>query len=273
MVRGGGARRGRWLGGVVRRVGVWAMALLVAVRPVGAQTVAIVADPGRPASAPRVYAAANGVPTVDIAAPNGAGLSRNRYLEFNSGPAGAILNNSTAVLSASQLGGLLQGNRNLVATGPARVILNEVTGSDRSRLAGRLEVFGRAAELVIANANGITCDGCGFINAPRVTLSTGAPEFGSDGSLSGLSVAGGEVTIGSRGADLSAAQLFAVVSRRIAVEGPLGGQAGGTLELVAGRNRYAYGGGGVTPLGSGGKGPAVRSTARRSGACMRAGSG
>ena len=39
--------------------------------------------------------------------------------------------------------------------------MNEVTTSNTSLLAGRAEVFGDKAGLIIANPNGITCNGCG----------------------------------------------------------------------------------------------------------------
>src|SRR5690606_32039970 len=96
---------------------------------------------------------------------------------------GVILNNSAQDLLRSQLGGLVQGNANLRNSGPASVILNEVTGTSRSLLEGAVEVHGTAATVIIANPNGLTCDGCGFINTPRVPLSTGSPELGADGAL------------------------------------------------------------------------------------------
>ena len=249
-------RRGR-IGAFLHRLGVSGLILLLALEPALAQGPLIRADPSQPGQAPSVVPAGNGVPTVNIVAPNSAGLSHNRYLDFNTDAAGAILNNSTAPLATSKLGGLLAGNPNLASTGSARVILNEVTGTSRSMLGGRLEVFGAAADLVVANPNGITCDGCGFVNAPRVTLSTGAPELGADGALKALAVSGGDVTIGANGADLSAQQVFDVVSRQIHVLGPVVGSATGRIDLVAGHNRYSYADGVATPLGSDGAEPAV----------------
>ena len=175
-------------------------------------------------------------------------------------PAGAILNNSTAALADLEAWRVAAGQPQSRGDGAGQGDPQRGDGEAAGRgWPGRLEVFGRAAELVVANPNGITCDGCGFINTPRVTLSTGVPEFGSDGSLSGLSVSGGDVTIGSkRGGSFGRAGL----RRRLAAD-PRRGAARrcretGTLELVAGRNRYAYAGGAVTPLGPDGSGAGRR---------------
>ncbi|WP_107675999.1 hemagglutinin repeat-containing protein [Agrobacterium sp. LAD9] len=208
-----------------------------------------------PANQPRIEAAGNGVPMVNIVTPNAAGLSHNKYDNFNVGAPGLILNNSNGDLNRSQLGGLVQGNTNLGGSGPARVILNEVVGANRSLLQGATEVFGRGADVVIANPNGLTCNGCGFINSPRVTLSTGTPELGGDGSLRNLRVERGDVTIRAGGADLSQSDIFDIVSRKISVNGPV--NARGEINLAAGRNAFDYAAGTVTSLGSDGNEPEI----------------
>lgn len=214
------------------------------------------ADPNAAlANQPRIDAAVNGVPLVQIVTPNGAGLSHNKYLDFNVGTPGLILNNSNQEVSRSQIGGLIQGNANLATSGPAAVILNEVTGSSRSVLQGTLEVHGRAADVIIANQNGLTCNGCGFLNTPRVTLSTGNPVIGSDGSLSSLRVEGGDILIGVNGANATTVNVFDLMSRKISVNGTVAGS--GDLNLIAGRNSIAYQTGVITPLGSDGKEPAI----------------
>lgn len=232
------------------------LSAVLAAQPLLVQAQEMRADQAaNPANQPQIGTSANGVPLIGIVTPNAAGLSHNKYGAFNVGPNGAILNNSNQDLLRSQLGGLVQGNANLRDSGPARVILNEVTGSNRSLLEGAVEVHGAAADVVIANPNGVTCDGCGFVNTPRVTLSTGTPEIGAGGSLSGLRVEGGDVRIGANGADLGSVNIFDIVSRKIAVDGPVA--AGGALNLVAGRNSYAYQSGLITPLASDGDEPAI----------------
>ncbi|CAK01664.1 Filamentous hemagglutinin [Bartonella tribocorum CIP 105476] len=202
---------------------------------------------------PTVSEASNGVPLVDIARPNGQGLSHNKYDSFNVDAHGVILNNSTEEVSRSQLGGLVLGNGNLRGTGAAKVILNEVISANRSRLEGMSEVHGHAADVIIANPNGITCNGCGFINTPRVTLSTGQPIIGANGALSGLRVEGGDITIGAKGADGRTLDIFDLVSRKISVAGPI--QVKGDLAVIAGRNHFDYDKREATSLGSDGKEP------------------
>ena len=134
----------------------------------------VVADPGAPGNQrPTVLQAPNGVPLVNIQTPSAAGVSRNTYKQFDVDQQGAILNNSRAN-TQTELGGWVQGNPWL-ARGAARVILNEVNSSNPSQLRGYVEVAGNRAQLIIANPAGISCDGCGFINADRATLTTGQP--------------------------------------------------------------------------------------------------
>jgi len=78
----------------------------------------------------KITEAANGVPVIDIATPNGSGLSHNQFTEYNVGSRGLILNNSTEKLQATELGGYIQGNAHLNGRS-ASLILNEVTGSNR----------------------------------------------------------------------------------------------------------------------------------------------
>ncbi|RRD86655.1 two-partner secretion domain-containing protein, partial [Conchiformibius steedae] len=95
---------------------------------------------------------------------------------------GAILNNSRRN-TQTQLGGWIQGNPWL-ATGEARVIVNQVNSANPSLLNGYIEVGGRRAEVVLANPAGIQVDGGGFINAAGATLTTGLP-FIRNGQLDG----------------------------------------------------------------------------------------
>ncbi len=238
-----------WLAKLGHRAMAAVLSALLTFQPALVKAQQITADPASGANQPGVGTAPNGVPLIDIVAPNSQGLSHNKYDSFNVGTPGVILNNYNAEVGTSNLGGVTPGNPNLRSSGPATVILNEVTKQNRSALEGPVEVFGGRADVVIANPNGITCNGCGFINTPRATLTTGTPNIGTDGRLSGFTVNGGDVTFGTRGGNFASGQggvdLFDVVSRTVRIDGPVYGK---DLRLTAGRNKFEYATGGATAL-------------------------
>ena len=164
-----------------------------------AQEMAIRADKSAPGNQqPTVLKTANGLPQVNIQTPSAGGASRNQYTQFDVAEQGAILNNARKA-AQTQMAGWVQGNPNL-ARGEAKVILNEVNSANPSRLKGYVEVAGKKADVVIANPNGIHCDGCGVINAGRATLTTGKAEV-ENGNLKGYRVQGGKVIVGEKGMD------------------------------------------------------------------------
>ncbi|WP_237717195.1 filamentous hemagglutinin N-terminal domain-containing protein [Cupriavidus basilensis] len=112
----------------------------------------IVADGGTVTS---IVTAANGRQTVNIA-PAVSGVSQNTYTQFNVGTAGATLNNVGI---------------------NARTIVNQVTSTSPSLIAGELAVAGPRANIVLANANGITVNGGSFVNTGHLALSTGQVSF------------------------------------------------------------------------------------------------
>lgn len=177
-------------------------------------------------------AAGNGVPVVNIATPNGSGLSHNKFIDYNVDQQGLILNNSTNKTQSTQLGGIILGNSNLHGQAATR-ILNEVTGGSPSQLQGYTEVAGQGAHVIVANPNGITCDGCGFINTPRATLTTGKPIL--DGQrLQGYDVDGGEITIQGAGLNASNIDRFELITRSAKLNADLHANR---LDVVAGRNQ------------------------------------
>ncbi|HDS1524668.1 TPA: hemagglutinin repeat-containing protein [Stenotrophomonas maltophilia] len=175
----------------------------------------IAADPGAPANQrPTVITSANGTPQVNITTPSAGGVSRNTYQQFDVGQQGVILNNSRGDVQ-TQLGGWVQGNPWL-ATGTARVILNEVNSSNPSHLNGYVEVAGARAQVVIANPAGIQVNGAGFLNASRVTLTTGTPIV-TNGVLDGYRVEGGSIGVGGAGLDTSRADYTDIITRSLQV--------------------------------------------------------
>ena len=187
----------------------------------------------------------SGVPVITIVAPTANGVSHNTYTQFNAGTEGLVLNNcataggcgNSAIITGTSLG----ANANF-GSGPANLILNEVNGS-ASLLLGKIETYGHAADFVLANPAGVTCDGCGFINTPRATLTTGTPSVDGSGNVSFSVTGSNNVTIGSGGADISGLTYFDVIASSIALQGKIGtpGATGsGEIGLFTGSN-FDYG--------------------------------
>ncbi|WP_168195808.1 hemagglutinin repeat-containing protein [Nissabacter sp. SGAir0207] len=211
------------------RLALWGALGMALLSPAQAALVADGSAPGN--QRPTIINSANGTPQVNIQTPSAAGVSRNRFSEFNVDGKGAILNNSHAA-TQTQLGGLVTGNPWL-ARGEAKVILNEVNARDPSQLNGYIEVAGRQAQVVIANPAGITCEGCGFINANRATLTTGQPQW-QEGALSGYQVNGGEIAIQGRGLDSSGQSYTDLIARSVKVNAGVWAQ---DLRVTAGANQ------------------------------------
>lgn len=145
----------------------------------------IVIDPDKAGNA-FIDRAQNGTPVVNINAASAGGVSANYYRDFNVNSENLILNNYRGEAALSKLGGALHGNPNMnvLNAKAADIILNEVTSSRVSNISGYTEVFGKQAELIIANPNGIIVGGAGFINTSRLSLVTGASgDLDTNGNL------------------------------------------------------------------------------------------
>lgn len=173
----------------------------------------IIVDPSAPGTS--FLQTSNGTPQVNIATPQG-GVSLNQFETFNVDQNGLVLNNATTG-GVSVIGQNVTANPNLMVSGPADTIVNEVTSAAPSTLTGTTEVFGQSAAVVIANPNGISCNGCAFLNSTSSTLTTGKPII--SGPDVDLLVTQGTVTIGPDG--FAAGQQAGVFGRHVIVDGPI----------------------------------------------------
>ncbi len=195
----------------------------------------IVAAPGAPAAVRPQIAAGGGATRIDIAPPNGAGVSLNQYGRFDVEAAGAVLNNAVGATRSELLGDIAANAR--LDGRAAQLIVNQVLGDDPSMLRGMLEVAGARADVVVANPHGIVCDGCGFIGIGRATLLVGDARLdGDSGALRTLSAVDGALRIGVAGLRdaARAAERIDLIARRIAVAGRVDARE---LRLVTGLNR------------------------------------
>ena len=177
----------------------------------------IVANPNAPGgNRPGMDSAPNGMPVVNIVAPNQSGLSHNKYSDFNVQNQGAILNNS-AKAGVSQLGGGIMGNPNIAGSRAASAILNEVTSSNRSYIQGYIEVFGQKADVILANPNGVTINGDSFLNTSRATVTTGKPVLDAGGAIQKYDVRQGIVNVERLGINASNVTGFDIISRAAAI--------------------------------------------------------
>lgn len=181
---------------------------------------------------------------ININNPNKNGISHNVFTEFNVDKNGVILNNGKD-FTTSQLGGIIYGNPNFQNGGrEATLILNEVSGINRSKIEGFTEITGKKADYILANPNGIYVNGAGFINMGRVTFTTGVPVIDNFGKLTSFNVNDGTVTVGSLGLDTRNVSMFDIISRTAELYGSIYG--GENVNVILGRNEYDYTTGKVT---------------------------
>ena len=233
--RAGSARSpglGQTLSQCIGKISAVSFSLLIALGAIQPVQAAIIADGNAPGGQqPTIVNSANGTPQVNIQTPSAGGVSRNTYSQFDVDKQGAILNNSHK-MTQTQQGGWVDGNPWL-AKGEAKVILNEVNSRDPSRLNGYIEVAGQRAQVVIANPSGITCNGCGFINANRATLTTGQAQM-NNGNLTGFNVERGEVVVEGAGMDSSRQDYTEIIARSTKINAGLWAN---DLKVTTGRNK------------------------------------
>ncbi|HEM8290823.1 TPA: filamentous hemagglutinin N-terminal domain-containing protein [Providencia stuartii] len=194
---------------------------------VGSTTVAQAAI--TPTNGAGVMVQGNGPTIVYINKPSESGVSHNIYSQFDVDQKGVILNNS-AGLSNTTIGGKIGGNGN-VAGKRAKVILNEVNSNTATTLNGMIEVAGGKAQVIVANASGITCNNCGFINTNRTTLTTGKVSLDGNNLVNDYNVQQGKIAING---SFNANSPTDIIARSVAINGAVTAQR---LNVIAGNNR------------------------------------
>ncbi len=190
----------------------------------------IVADPNAESQhRPTILSTADGLPLINIQTPNDQGLSKNDYIQFDADRGLSWNNHRTQ-------------NPHLLARS-ARTILNQVNSSHPSYLKGPLTVLGDRAQVIIANPSGLYCEGCGFINVHRATLTTGTPIINKNGHLDGYRVQHGLISVQGSGLQSSKTDYTELIARAVLINDQL--QAN-QLKIITGANLVS--GDVVTPL-------------------------
>ncbi|MFQ1018925.1 filamentous hemagglutinin N-terminal domain-containing protein [Gilliamella sp. CG13] len=179
---------------------------------------------------PDIYQHSDGIKIINITNPSSSGVSHNKYTQFDVSKKGVILNNGTDRY-ATQLVEFVNGNISL--TQSAKVILNEVNSPNISQLNGYIEVAGPKAQVIIANPAGITCNGCGFINADRATLTTGKPLV-ENGKLTGYQVERGHIYVTGQGLKNTGQDYTDIIARSVKINAEL--WANKEINVIAGQN-------------------------------------
>ena len=196
--------------------------------------------------------AVNNTPIVNIAAPNSSGVSLNNWTKYNVTSENQILNNYKGGTVDTSLGGIIYGNPNFIPPGAsqARVIVNQVTSSNRSDIGGYIEIAGGRADLVIANPNGMNISGAGFINTGRLSLVSGLVNLNSGtgvvdnftlgvGANSNIIITGiNTPTYANLGLDASTVDYVDIISRAVVVLGDI--HAKNHLDFKLGNKTYNY---------------------------------
>lgn len=202
---------------------------------------------------PLVQETENGIPLVNMAAPSAGGVSRNDYDRFNVPEKGVILNNSYT-LSKTELAGYVQGNANM-AQGPAKIIVNQVTSGNPTTMNGFLEVAGHKADVIIANPNGITVNGGGFINTARAILTTGKPEYDNKERLKDFRIDNdATILITGNGLNGKKADTLELYTRAAEIKAAI---FGNTVHVTTGANVIDANTGKVTAIEGKGKKPEI----------------
>ena len=187
----------------------------------------------------RMTRTTTGIEQLDIATPNANGTSYNSLRELQVSEQGLIINNNPNVVADTEIAGLIVRNRNLDNGIAANLIITEVTGKNRTNINGYVEIAGKRADLVMANRNGITVNGGGFLNADRVTLTTGNL-YMENGNLIAIDVAQNDITVGEKGIDALSLSDLELISKTINIDGIIKASNETKILISSGGQTYQY---------------------------------
>ena len=188
----------------------------------------------------------NNIPVLNITKPTAAGVSVNKFNDFNVGAEGLIVNNLNLqdynVTYKSALSNQhVEFNPNFRDGDAAKIILNEVVSNSKTLMNGYTEIYGRKADYIVANPNGITCNGCGFINTSRLSLITGSSNI-VNGDIENFNIAPtAELRINGVGAENFAFYSSSpadLVSNAIKISGNI--LSNSDLRILSGNDKYDW---------------------------------
>ena len=188
----------------------------------------------------------NNIPVLNITKPTTSGVSVNKFNNFNVGKEGLIVNNLNLqnynITYKSALSNQhIEFNPNFRNGDAAKIILNEVVSNSKTLMNGYTEIYGRKADYIVANPNGITCNGCGFINTSRLSLITGSSNI-VNGDIENFNIAPtAELRINGVGAENFAFYSSSpadIVSNAIKISGNI--LSNSDLRILSGNNKYDW---------------------------------
>ncbi len=156
-------------------------------------------------------------------------------------------------MTNTKLAGWINKNPFLLG-GAAKIIVNEVTSLRPTNIKGFLEVAGNKASVVIANPNGITVNGGGFINTGSALLTTGKSQYDGIGNLQDIRVSQGNVVVDGNGLNGREADSVSIYARAAEINAGLWADY---LKVVTGSNSINMNTGEIVPIAAEGKKPEV----------------
>ncbi|WP_010446439.1 putative adhesin, partial [Pseudomonas asplenii] len=89
-----------------------------------------------------------------------------------------------------------------------------------------------SAHVIVANPYGISCNGCGFINTPQATLTTGKAVI-TNGQVSSYQVDQGSVSIDGAGLNANNIDQFEIITRAAILNAQINANK---LSIITGAN-------------------------------------